>query len=1080
VLEIHLLGTFQVILDGVPVAGFATDKARALLAYLAVESDRPHRRDTLATLLWADQPDEKARHSLRQALSNLRQVLNDLNDDSGLLQVTRESVLFNSHDPRGVWLDVAVFAAHDDALRRHSHRGLGACLSCLRRLEELVAPYQGDFLKGFYLEDSSEFEEWALLKREGYHLRVVEALSVLGRYYERRGEPARACEYIRRQVHLEPWREESHRQLMALLASEGQRSAALKQYQACSAALADELGVAPTAETAALFESIRDSSFFHLPVVVSSHIPLPFSFFVGRERELAELGDMLADPLCRLVTLTGPGGIGKSCLAATLAQSQLGLFVHGVAFVPLTAEPSFSTLIPALAAALGFISGPQDLKTQLLDYVRGKSLLIVWDNFEHVLDGADLLAEILREAPGVIMLVTSRERLNLRDEWVYPLEGLSCGDAAAALPSAPAELPEALALFARRATQAGAAHGVSSSLIAEELPAIAQICRMLDGVPLALELAAALTPYRSCRDIAAEIARSLDVLTTSLRDLPERHRSIRATFEHSWQLLAENERRIFTRLSLFRGGFALAAAEEVAGASAPVLQALLDKSLLRRVADTRYDIHPLLQQYAGERLAEDPAARAQLAQAHCVCYAALLERLSSQLQGAGQAQSLQAITSDIGNVRRAWEWLCDALETQASVSLALDLADRMLEGFYLFCVTTNWYQVGVEQFARMAAAAESLADSSERHVFLGRVLARQAKCGEFICATDETQALFARSLAIFQEQGARREMALPLHGLGYIAHMRGEYELANRYFLDALAIFRQENKTEGVAGALNLLCLVARREGRYAEARQFCEEALALRRSMFDRRGAASSLNSLGLVLCALGAYAEAHAAFAEGLQICRDLGYQVGMANTLTGLCQTAFRLNDFVTAERFAYEGLQVYTDIGDRWGIAIAYNNLGYIAMEAADYSRAKDFYRAGITVFREAGIKAGLANTLNNLGQAFYKLGEFAPARQHLLEALPIAQETGETPIILEILAWLALLRARDGEKMAALATLVFVRSHPATLQATAEMVSAALAELSAGLSPVQVDQLESRGQAQTLEMVMAWLLEAMGS
>ncbi|MBN2005010.1 MAG: tetratricopeptide repeat protein [Anaerolineae bacterium] len=1094
-LELCLLGTFQVTVDGEPVPGFATDKARALLAYLAVESERPHRRDTLATLLWPEQPDEKARHSLRQALSNLRQVLNDLDDESGFLQVTRESVQFNANSRRGVRLDVAIFADHDEATRRHSHRGLGACLPCLRRLEEITALYQGDFLKGFYLEDSSEFEEWVLLKREWYHLHVVEALTVLGHYYERRGEPARAREYFRRQVHLEPWREEAHRQLMVLLAAEGQRSAALRQYQSCRTALAGELGVEPTPETVALFESIRDTS-ASLPRALSPapRLPSPPASFVGRDRELAALNGMLSDPHCRLVTLTGPGGIGKSSLALATAQAQVGLFAHGLVYVPLATVTSTATLVPALVDALGFTPGLQDLKSQLVDYVRSKSLLVVCDNFEHILEGADLLSEILRAAPGVVMLVTSRERLNLRDEWVYPVAGLSYDNAPvafdAASPTSPDEalsmLPEALTLFVRLASQAGSSRDAWPGMAPEDLPAVAQICRMLDGVPLAIELAAALAPHRTCRDIAAEIAQNLDVLTTRLRDLPERHRSIRATFEHSWQLLTDTEQQVFGRLSLFRGGFDLEAAKTVAQASEPVLQGLLGKSLLRRVvpahcaSDIRYDIHPLLQQYAGEKLAEVPQAYAQLAQNHSIYYATFLERLAPQLQGAGQKQVLRAITADIGNVRCAWEWACARLENRESVDLATEVAERALPGLYLFFVTSNWFQEGMAQFRRMAAAIEPLAGSPALRLLFGRILARQAKCGEFVCDTEETQTLFVRSLAIFQELGAHRAMALPLHGLGYIAHMRGEYDLANRYLLEGLAAFRQADEVGGVAGALNLLCLVARREGRYAEARQFCEEALALRRSMSDRRGMAASLNSLGLVLCALGAYSEAQAAFEEGLRICRDLGYLVGMGNTLTGLCQTAFRLNDFAAAERYAYEGLQVYIDIGDRWGIAIAYNNLGYIAMETAEYARAKDFYCAGIATFREAGIKAGLANTLNNLGQSCYKLGELPLARQYLLEALPIAQDTGETPIILEILAWLAVLWAGEGEKAPALEILAFVRQHPAVLQSTSEMAGAAFAELSAGLPAMRVGQLEAQGQAQTLERATTRLLAALGA
>lgn len=1078
-LKLHLLGTFQVTVEGAPVTGFATDKVRALLAYLVVESDRPHRRDTLAGLLWPDQPDKKSRHNLRQALSHLRQAIDDP-DEGGFLHVTRESVQFDTHD---VWSDIAEFSTHEETTRRHSHRGVGACWSCLQHLEALVSLYRGDFLKGFSLEDSSEFEEWVLLKREWHHLHVVEALTVLSSYHARRGETAQACDYIRRQVRLEPWREEAHRQLMTLLASVGQRSAAIKQYQVCCSALEEELGVEPTEETLALFNAICSQKSLPGPRpfsgVLSPRLPIPSSSFVGRERELADLNANLAAPDCRLVTLVGPGGIGKSRLAAAVVQTQAGLFEHGRCFVPLAAVTSPSALVPALVDALGISTGPQDLKTQLVDYLRGKNLLLVCDNFEHVLEGADLLVEILREAPGVVLLVTSRERLNVRDEWVYPVGGLSYGEE----PPAPDALPDAMALFVQRAAQAGASLNGWAGITVEDFPSVARICQMVGGTPLAIELAAAMSPYRVCKGIADAIALNLDVLTTRMRDMPERHRSIRATFEHSWQLLADAERDVFARLSIFRGGFDLEAAKQVAKASVPILRALLDKSFLRLDAGGRYDVHSLLQKYASEKLADIPEAHTRMAQEHSAHYAAFLERMASQVRGPNEMEAVRAIASEIGNVRRLWEWVHEQLECGGQVHLAFDLAACALEGQYLFYVIFNWYQEGDEQIGRIAADIEAMGPTevvseSERLLLLGRLLVRQGKCREFIFPTEETQLLYVRSLELFQDLGADSEMGLPLHGMGYIAHMRGEHAQAHDYLSRSWEAFRKTGNLGNVASVLNLLCLVARREGHYAEAKQYCEEALSLRRSAKDVRGMASSLNSLGLVLCALGEYREAQAAFQEGLQLCRDLGYRVGAANTLTGLCQTAFYQDDFAAAERFAWEGLQVYVDIGDRWGTAIAYNNLGYIAMLREEYDRAQDFYRAGIAIYRKAGIKAGLANTLNNLGQACYESGELSPARQYLLEALHIAQETGELPIMLEALTWLAMLLAGEGKLSPALEILAFVWQHSATLSATSREAKESFERLSEGLTPAQIAKFETQAQEQTTEAVVARALAAL--
>jgi DNA-binding SARP family transcriptional activator len=386
-LSISLLGSINVTRDGEPLTDFATDKARALLAYLAVEADRPHRRDTLAGLLWPDQPQKKARQSLRQALSDLRKTIGD-RDDAPFLLVSREAIQFNTDCDH--WLDVAAFADLVKDCETHRHRRMATCLSCLRRMERMVGLYSGAFLEQFFVSDSDAFEEWAMLKREWLQREVTEALSLLADYHERRGDYKRAQQYARRQVQMEPWREEVHRQLMRLLALDGQRSAALTQYETCRRALADELGIEPTAETQVLYEQIRGSGasgevWGYGSAPPHSHTPIltllpSFTSFVGREEELTELADLLADPNCRLMTLFGPGGIGKTRLALQVADDHLGTFENGVAFVPLAHISAVAHFVPTVASVLGLsFHGDQDPEEQLLDYLRQKELLLVLD-----------------------------------------------------------------------------------------------------------------------------------------------------------------------------------------------------------------------------------------------------------------------------------------------------------------------------------------------------------------------------------------------------------------------------------------------------------------------------------------------------------------------------------------------------------------------------------------------------------------------------------------------------------------------------------------------------------------------------
>ena len=523
-LSISLLGSYQVTLDDRPATDFVTDKTRALLAYLAVENDRPHRRESLAGLLWPDQPDQDARRNFRQALFNLRQALSD-DDSQPLLCIDRNDVRFNPDAELHV--DVDTFTRLLEHCDQHHHRRVDNCRPCLLRLEQLLKLYRGEFLAGFSLDDSTLFEEWLLLKREWLHGRAVDALTTLADYHERRGEFDQARRYAQQQVHFEPWREEAHRQLMRLLALAGQRSAALAQYQTCTRALQIELGVAPSSETIKLADQIKQGS---LPGPIAPSLPIAPTPLVGREIDRAELADRLASPEGRLITLVGPGGIGKTRLALHIAHDQLGLFADGVHWAALGSISTADLIVPTIASAVGLtLYGKESPQTQLFNYLREKHLLLVLDNVEHLPDLAGFVAELLHRAPHLSLLITSRERLALQEEWMYEVEGLAYPRAI----TDAAEQYDAPLLF----TQCARRTSRKFALAATDQVALVKICQLVEGMPLALEMAAAWTTTRSCEEIAQAIAASLDLLATTLRNVPERQRSVRATFEHSWEQL---------------------------------------------------------------------------------------------------------------------------------------------------------------------------------------------------------------------------------------------------------------------------------------------------------------------------------------------------------------------------------------------------------------------------------------------------------------------------------------------------------------------------------------------------------------
>jgi DNA-binding SARP family transcriptional activator/predicted ATPase len=623
--QIHLFGTFQAALDGQALTTFRSDKIRALLAYLALEANRFHRRESLAALFWPEYNDQVALRNLRLSLSRLRQTIEQGRippaapaaepeaTAGSFIEVTYQEVKLNV-DGRYCWVDVQAFDNLLAACANHPHQELDRCSACIGRLAVAVDLHQPQLIRGMALDDAPEFDHWRLLEEEKRGQQAVLALQTLTGYYFRLGSYGRAERYARQLVHHDPFQDNAQRQLMRILAASGQRHRAQDQYRHYRLLLAQELSIEPATETKELYEKISsESSVSHAsaaPTVAGDRLPASLTPFLGRTAELEKLGSLLLDPAYRLVTLMGGGGMGKTHLATAAAARLAAHFAQGAHFVALenVAQPEgdmdvdTETMRHEVAASIAGAIGlrpkaGEDVIGYLLDRLRSSEMLVLLDSFEHLMPVADFVTTLLREAKHLTLLITSRERLNFRSEYALWVGGLSVPshdhDPAAANYSS-------VQLFVQQADRTPGGFALTGA----NLPDVVRICRQVEGLPLGIELAAGWIGPMDPAQIADAIEQDSEFLVTIMGDVPARHRSMRVVFETSWRLLKPAERLNLARLACFRGDFTAGEAAASFDIDQEELVRLCDKSLLRQVEPAHYRMHQLLNQFAYEKLAE--------------------------------------------------------------------------------------------------------------------------------------------------------------------------------------------------------------------------------------------------------------------------------------------------------------------------------------------------------------------------------------------------------------------------------------------------------------------------------------------
>jgi predicted ATPase len=800
---------------------------------------------------------------------------------------------------------------------------------------------------------------------------------------------------------------------------------------------------------------------------LTTNLPVPATAFVGRVARLAEIEGRLADPACRLLTLVGPGGVGKTRLALQAAWRLVDddgwqtLFADGVFFVRMASINAVGQMVTAVSNAINFnFYRDVEPKRQLLTYLRDKKMLIILDNFEHlVLEGGGFVADLLATAPAVKVFVTSREALSLQEEWVVALEGMRYPTGETFVQNLDGY--SAIQLFLQNARRIRPEFSFDN-----ERDCVLRICQLVEGIPLALELAASWLKVLPCAEIASEIERSFDLLTTTMRNVPERHRSMRVVFEQSWQMLTANEQAVLQRLSIFRGGFDQQAAEQVAGATLMHLVVLVEKSLVKVLGNGRYLIHNLLRQFAAEKLAANIDKQTIIQNKHSDYFITFLQEQEPLLKGKQQKTALEAIRLEIGNVRKAWQY--------ALSQNLVEALERGLTSLYEFYAISSRYQEGANQFQQ---TMDQLAAHSVPESFTIKLTARLGAFYAALGVYGLARELLHKSLSSARRLRQQSEIAFSLELLGNVIAVQGNSLEAGDLYQESLELSREFGDQIGTANALYNLGWVAVGHGDYPTAKRHFIESLALNRAAENEVRIAHVLDSLGMVDFFLGEYIAAEGHFRESLAVFRALGDQHGIARTISGLGIVAWGVggDQLTNARKLIEESVNINRAIGHRLEVARRLGYLGAVANSLADFESAQKHHAEALALAQEIGYSFGVPWSFVGLGLAAAGLGEEQTAQMYFYEAIEIAIQAQNMPIVLDAMISMADLRRGSGQFEMAVEMVTAVFHHPASWQIIKDRATRLLNLLETDLDKTTFEQAQERGKKTSIEDFVIELL-----
>ncbi len=1016
-LKISLFGEFHLAFPGKPALSLSGDRPISLLAYLLLHRKTAVSRQHLAFTLWPDSSDSQARANLRNLFYTLRQTL-----PAADTYLAADSMTLQWRNDADFSLDVAEF---ETALAAAKTAVTDA--EKMSWLETAVSLYYGDLLPGNY-------DDWIIPLREELRQAYLGSLYQLVQLHEQSGDFRAAARTSQRLIQQDPLDEPAYVQLMRLYALSGDRAGVRRVYEQCVTSLRRELDVEPGATTQAAYDEFLRLEAPAVPMpapearpiareIRPSPLPIPATPFIGREAELAHIAELLADPTCRLLTIVGPGGIGKTRLALETAVGHQPVFPDGVIWVSLNDLQTPEQLMAAIAEEIRYrLSGTANAESELLHVLSTKKLLLILDNFEHLLMAVDFVTRLVTQATAVKLLVTSRLALGLQEEWRFDLGELSLPDDQEMTTLADNSAVQLFVQSARRAAS-------NVSLAEAEYSAVARICQLVGGMPLGIELAASWVRLLSCAEIAQEIEKSLDFLTVDLRNMPLRHRSLRAVFDYSWELLAPDEQKFLARLSIFQGGFTREAAAQIAAVTLPQLSLLVDRSLVQRIAVGRYNLHNIIRQYANEHLQADPDDSLATAQQHSDYFLQWLADQDQLIRGAQQKEAITAVAADLANIRAAGEWgvAHQSFDLVCRASFPLfyfyELKGLLKSGEVTFRLAAERFAQGAD--AASAAARIAIANMRTNWAYfafrLGQITSVEADLREVV---ETLQAL-----------GDETVLSYSLRYLALAIAANGRLEEAVQIMHQSLAIASRHDRQWEIAISQAYLGMLYHDQGRLSEAQPYLQEALANGRCLQDVRVAAFSLLLLS----------------------------------------RTQIELGQIETATAQLTEVIALAEQTNDSYTINMAYWTLGVASRKQGELTTAQQFFQKSKDSFALTNDLVGVDRISIPLGFLEMELGNFAEAKASFLTVLQTEREQAPRYVFGAVIGLTRLYLLHEGDPAVALVWVLTVLEQPTLEWESRRRAEALSAELQMQLTPEQISKAQQIASQNSFDAVLVEIL-----